>query len=196
MEEDSERNGLDCNTWKTVILPTITKPGTILLNMEFNYDIPVEEYAAAQALYYKAVHKGQHLKRALGWVFLGAFFVLIAVFRWVTDWQPILLLLTGAWFFYVAIGLLFPTRHFRKYYPESGLAGKNYHAEVDEHGFSVEGDGCSWRVPWTESRFRGEDERVFMFSGKGTIFIFGKKHLTHEQQNEIRQLAAMPRQLA
>jgi hypothetical protein len=91
---------------------------------------------------------------------------------------------------------VFPTRHFRKYYLESGLAGKNYHAELDENGFSVNGDGCRWQAPWTESRFRGEDKRVFMFSGKGTIFIFGKKYLTYEQQNEIRQLAALHRHLA
>jgi hypothetical protein len=31
-----------------------------------------------------------------------------------------------------------------------------------------------------------------MFSGKSTIFIFGKKYLTDEQQREIRQFAAMP----
>jgi hypothetical protein len=37
----------------------------------------------------------------------------------------------------------------------------------------------------------GEDKRVFMFSGKGTVFIFGKKYLTEDQQKAIRQLAAV-----
>jgi hypothetical protein len=160
--------------------------------MQFDYEIPVEEYAAAQVLYYKACAKGQHLKRALGWMLLGLFFVLIAVFRWAPDWPPILLLLTGAWFIYAAIAILFPRRHYRRYYPASGLAGKNYHAELDDDGFSVIGDGCSWRVPWAEALLKGEDNRVFMFSGKGTIFIFGKKFLTDQQQQEIRQFAAMP----
>jgi hypothetical protein len=59
--------------------------------MHFDYEIPVEEYASAQVLYYKACTKGQLFKRALSWVLLGLFFVLIAVFRWVVGWTPILL---------------------------------------------------------------------------------------------------------
>jgi hypothetical protein len=159
--------------------------------MQFDYEIPVEEYAAAHVLYYKSCAKGQPVKRALSWVLLGLFFVLIAVLRWAADWTPILLLVTGAWFIYGGIAMLFPARHYRKHYPESGLAGKTYHAELDEQGFYVSGDGCSWRVPWTEARLKGEDKVVFMFSGKGTIFIFGKKYLTNDQQTQIRQLAAM-----
>jgi hypothetical protein len=159
--------------------------------MQFDYEIPVEEYAAAQALYYKACTKGQVVKQALGWVLLGLFFVLVAVFRWAADWAPILLLLTGSWFIYSGFRMLFPTRHYRRYYPESGLAGKKYHAELDESGFSVSGDACSWRVLWAEARLKGEDKRVFMFCGKGTVFMFGKRYLTDQQQKEIRQFAAM-----
>jgi hypothetical protein len=161
--------------------------------MQFDYEIPVEEYASAQTLYYKACAKGQVLKQALGWVLLGLFFILIAVFRWAADWAPILLLLTGAWFIYGGIRMLFPTRHYRRFYLQSGLAGKKYHAELDGNGFSVIGDGCSWRLLWTEAPLRGEDKSVFMFSGKGTIFIFGKKYLTEDQQKAIRQLAAAQR---
>jgi hypothetical protein len=159
--------------------------------MQFDYEIPVEEYAAAQVLYYKACTKGQLVKQAFGWVLCGLFFVLTAAFRWAADWPPILLLLTGVWFIYGGIRMLFPTRHYRRYYPQSGLAGKRYHAELDENGFSVSGDACSWRVLWTEALLKGEDKRVFMFSGKGTVFIFGKKYLTEDQQNAIRQLAAV-----
>jgi hypothetical protein len=160
--------------------------------MQFDYEIPSEEYAAAQVLYYRAHAKRRPVKRALGWVLLGLFLVLIAIFRWVADWGSICLLLTGVWFIYAGIASLFPTRYYRRTYPESGLAGKNYHAELNENGFSVSGDSCSWRVPWSETRLKGEDNRVFMFSGKSTIFIFGKKYLTDEQQREIRQFAAMP----
>ncbi len=94
--------------------------------MQFDYEIPVDEYAAAQVLYYRAYAKGRLVKRALGWVLLGLFFVFISVFGWVVDWGPILLLLTGTWFIYGGIASLFSTRYYRRAYPESGLAGKNY----------------------------------------------------------------------
>jgi hypothetical protein len=160
--------------------------------MQFDYEIPVDEYAAGQVLYYRAYAKGRLVKRALGWVLLGLFFVFISAFRWVVDWGPILLLLTGTWFIYGGITSLFPTRYYRRAYPESGLAGKNYHTELDENGFSVTGDSCSWRVLWTEARLKGENKRVFMFNAKGTVFIFGKKYLTDDQQKDIREFAAMP----
>jgi hypothetical protein len=159
--------------------------------MQFDYEIPVGEYVAGQMLYYKASAKGQVVKRALGWVLLGLFFLLIALSRWVTDWPPILLSLTAVLFIYWGITILFPIRHYRRYYAQSGLAGKKYHAELDKDGFLVTGDACSWHVLWTEVLFNGEDKRVFMFSGKGTIFIFGKRYLPDEQQIAIRQLAVM-----
>ena len=120
--------------------------------------------------------------------FLAFFFVFIALFRQFVDWPPVLLFLTGAWFIYGGIVGLFPNYHYRRAYPTSGLAGKNYHVELDENGFSVSGDSCNWRVLWTEVQLKGEDKSVFMFSAKGTIFIFGKKYLTAEQQERIRGL--------
>lgn len=76
--------------------------------------------------------------------------------------------------------------------PGIGAGWEEYHADLDNHGFSVRGDSCSWQVPWTEVQHKGEDDRVFMFSGKATIFMFGKEYLTDEQQREIRQFAALP----
>jgi energy-coupling factor transporter transmembrane protein EcfT len=114
------------------------------------------------------------------------FFVLLVGFRWGADWLRILLLLIAVYFFYLGITYLFPTRYCRRYYPNSGLLGKNYHAELDENGFSVSGDACSWRVLWPEVRIKGEDNLVFMFTGKGTVFIFGKKYLNNEQQKAVR----------
>lgn len=55
----------------------------------------------------------------------------------------------------------------------------------------LRGDGGSRGVLWTEALLKGDYKRVFMFSGKGTIFIFGKKYLTEDQQKAIRQLAAV-----
>ena len=154
--------------------------------MQFDYEVPIEEYAAGQVLYYKARFKGLFVQRALLWIFLGLFFVLLVGFRQGTDLLRILFLIIAAYFVYIGVTHLFPTRYCRRYYPKSGLAGKVYHAEVDETGFSVIGDGCSWRVPWPEVRLKGEDPRVFMFTAKGTIFMFGKRYLTDEQQKAIR----------
>jgi len=159
----------------------------ISFTMQFDYEVPIDEYAAGQVLYYKARSKGVFVRQALLWMSLGVFFALLAGFRWGADWLRILLLPIAAYFFYLGIANLFPTRYCRRYYPKSGMAGKNYSAEVDENGFLVRGDECSWRVLWPEVRLKGEDNRVFMFNGKGTIFIFGKKYLTDEQQKAIRQ---------
>jgi hypothetical protein len=159
--------------------------------MQFDYEISSDEYVAAQVLCNKASAMGRFVKPALLWLLLGLFFILTAAFRWVPDWLSILQLLIGAWFIYAGIASLFPARLYRRYYAKSDVAGKRYHAELDENGFSVSGDACSWRVPWAEVRLKGEDRRVFMFKGKGTIFSFGKKYLTDEQQKEIRRFAEM-----
>ena len=98
-----------------------------------------------------------------------------------------LLLLVAAHFICVGITNLFPQSHFRKAYPQSALEGKKYQAELDESGFLVSGDSCSWRVAWSEVHLKGENKRVFIFYAKGNIFIFGKKYLTEEQQRDIRR---------
>jgi energy-coupling factor transporter transmembrane protein EcfT len=159
--------------------------------MRFDYEVPIEEYAAGQVLYHKARSKGVFVQQALLWILLGAFFVLLVGFRFGADWLRILLLLIAAYFFYLGITYLFPTRYCRRYYPQSGLLGKNYHAELDENGFSVSGDACSWRVLWPEVLLKGEDNLVFMFTGKGTVFIFGKKYLNNEQQKAVRRFGSL-----
>lgn len=158
--------------------------------MQFDYEVPIEEYAAGQVLYAKARSKGVFVQQVLLWTSLAVFFVLLVASRFGADWLRILFLLIAAYFFFFGIRFLFPTRYFRRHYPKSGLAGKNYHAELDEDGFSVIGDACHWRIRWPEVRLKGEDNLVFMFTGKGTIFIFGKKYLTDEQQRTIRQFSS------
>jgi hypothetical protein len=159
--------------------------------MQFDYEIPVEEYAAAQMLSLRKHYKGRLIKRALMWVLLGLLFFLVAVCR-AEEFGPLLLLLTGGWFIWCGIISLFPTRYYRRVYATTDLRGKNYHAELDDNGFSVSGDSCSWRVPWTEVHLKGENKKVFIFNAKGSIFIFGKKYLTDEQQKEVRRFVAMP----
>jgi len=162
--------------------------------MQFDYEITVEEYAAGQVLYYKASNKGRGVKSSLIVALFGLLCILVAVFCRTSDWAPILLFLAGSAFIYGGIVTLFPTRHYgkryRKFYEHSGLAGMSFHAEVDENGFSVSGNGCTWLVPWTEVQWKSEDKSVFMFSGRGGMFIFGKKYLTGDQQQQFHQLAA------
>jgi len=65
-------------------------------------------------------------------------------------------------------------------------------ADVDENGFEIKGEFCDWRVKWLGVTLRGEDRRVFIFVSGGTIFIFGKKFLSGEQQEDLRRLSGLP----
>jgi hypothetical protein len=71
------------------------------------------------------------------------------------------------------------------------LAGKKFQAEVNEEGFEVVGDLRSWRVQWAGVSLKGENEHAFVLYSVGTVFMFGKKYLAAEQQQELRRLAAL-----
>lgn len=159
--------------------------------MQFDYEIPADEFAAAQVLYHTARDKSRFVKRGLFWILLGLSLVVVAVTQWALDWDHLLLLVGGWWFAGTGVFNFFPNRYFRRMYPESEFSGKLYHAELNEDGFSVSGDACSWRVLWNDVSRKGENNLVFMFGAKGTIFIFGKKYLADEQQQDIRRFAAM-----
>jgi hypothetical protein len=167
-------------------LPNCRKQRTILSYMQFSYEISADEFVAAQIALHTAKNKRRLIKRALGYTLLGVVFGLSALFRY-PDLGPLLLLLVAAHFICVGITNLFPQRYFRKAYPLSQLEGKSYQAELDESGFLVSGDSCSWRVAWSEVHSKAESKQVFIFYAKGTIFIFGKKYLTDEQQRDIRR---------
>jgi len=68
----------------------------LFFGMQFNYEIPVKEYAAGQVLYYKASIKGRGVKNAVIAALFGLFCMLVAVFRRTSDWAPILLFLAGS----------------------------------------------------------------------------------------------------
>ena len=82
-------------------------------------------------------------------------------------------------------------RRFLRAYQRSELAGKRFQAEIDVDGFDVTGPLNSWRVRWEGVRLKGEDERVFVLSSGGTLFMFGKKYLSNEQQDELRRLSGL-----
>jgi hypothetical protein len=92
---------------------------------------------------------------------------------------------------YYGVGNFFPARHFRRAFHGAGLAGKKFKADVNEDGFEVTGDVCSWRIRWPGVQLKGEDERVIMLSSGGTIFMFGKKYLNNEQIQELRRLSGL-----
>jgi len=160
--------------------------------MCFEYEITADGYAAAQSLYYRMCGDRKHIQMQIGWILAGSFFIVVAWNERPFDWAEFLLAAVGAWWIYAGIVNLFlPARHFRRAYAASELAGKKFKVDVNEDGFDVAGDTCSWRVKWQGVRFKGENERVFMFYSYGTVFMFGKQYLTNEQQRELRSLSGL-----
>ena len=159
--------------------------------MQFEYEISADEYSASQALYHKLSAGRWFTGRAVVWVISGAVLLLVAWNEKALGLAPVLLALVGAQWIYCGILALFPGRHFRRQYSSAGLAGNKFRADVKDDGFDVVGELWSWRVRWSGVRLKGEDKRVFMLSSQGTIFMFGKKYLTEEQQNELRRLASI-----
>ena len=159
--------------------------------MKFEYEISVNDSVAAQLLYYKLTTGNKRFERASFWLFGGIFFIFIAYDQPVFNWAPILLAATGAKWIYAAFRILFPGRYFRGFYQRDNLSGRKFQANLNEEGLEVNGDLCSWRAPWRGVSVKGEDKSVFMLYVEGTLFIFGKKYLTDEQQHELRRLAAI-----
>ena len=160
--------------------------------MQFEYEVPVDEYVASLVLYFKLSARRKRIEYGVRWILQGAFFIFIALSAKLLSWAPVLLFATGAWWIYIGMANLVPMWHIRRGYQESDVAGQKYQADVNEEGFEVVGDLCSWRIRWAGVSLKGENERVFMLYSVGIIFMFGKKYLTDEQQHEFRRLAALP----
>ena len=160
--------------------------------MKFEYEIGLEESVAADMLYFNLRMRSKQLKQALFWVAAGALFIVVAWRQQVPGWAPTLLAVTGGWWIYASVWSLFPAWQFRNSYRSAGLSGEKYRADLDEEGFEVTGRLCSWHVRWAGVSVKTEDKRVFLLYGANTLFIFGKKYLTDEQQSELRRLAGLP----
>ncbi len=159
--------------------------------MHFEYEITVDEYVASQLLYQNLSDGHKGIRRGISWIVVGLLFIVVVWNERVLDWGPFLLGAVGAWWVYAGVVSLFPARYFRNQYPKAGLAGKTFKSELNEEGFEVTGDECSWRVRWPGVRLKGENESVLVLYGANTVFIFGKKYLSHEQQQEFRKLAGL-----
>jgi hypothetical protein len=164
--------------------------------MHFEYEITQDEYVAGQLLYSKLSDPRRHAQVVVFCMLTG---LALAATAWIVSelsedanaWIPILLAALGVWWIYAGMANLFPSRYFRRVYRRTELAGKKFNADLNDRGFEVTGDLCSWRVQWPSVRFKGEDDCVFMLSSEGTIFMFGKKFLSNEQQQELRRLCAL-----
>ena len=159
--------------------------------MQFDYKISVDEYISSQILYHRLRTGSKRKQRAIGWILAGLFFIIIAWNERVLNWAPVLLAIIGGWWIYAGIRSFFPRPYFRRFYCDAGLDGKKFHADVSEEGFKVIGEFCDWFIRWAGVTLKGEDKHVFMLYSEGTIFMFGKKHLTEEQQSELRKLAGL-----
>jgi len=159
--------------------------------MHLEYEIGAEEYIASSLLYLKLKRDYSRLQWALFSIFGGMLFVLVALTKPNLGWVEDLLMILGLWWLYAGFLNFFPSRHYRKAYQKAELAGKKFSAEVNSEGFEVMGELCSWKVQWPGVRLKGENEKVIILSSAGTVFMFGKKYLTTEQQEELRRLAGL-----
>jgi hypothetical protein len=159
--------------------------------MHFEYEIAADEFVASQLLYHKLSGGRKRVERAVYWILAGIIFVVVAWNEWSSTWAPILVALTGAFCIYLGFVSFFPATYFRRAYPRSEVVGKRFKADMNEDGFEVTGDSCSWRIRWPVVRFKGENEQVFMLYSHGTIFMFGKKYLSSEQQQHLRKLSGL-----
>lgn len=159
--------------------------------MKFEYEISVDDYVASQTLYYKLETGYKRFRRAAFWGGLGILFIAMAVREESPGWAPMFLAVIGAWWIFSSARILVPSWYIRRLYPQSGVSGKKFLAEVNEEGFAVVGDLCGWHVRWKGVSVKGENKDVFVLYGANTLFMFGKKYLTDDQQRELRRLAAL-----
>jgi hypothetical protein len=160
--------------------------------MHFEYEITADEFSASQVLYYKlSTRRRPVYKSSVFWILLGLWFVVVAWNEHSLNWASAVLVPTGAWWIYVGIVGLFPTWYFRNHYKNAERWGEHFSVDANETGFEVVGNLCSWRIKWEGVKLKGEDKKVFMFYSANTVFSFGKKYLSEEQQQELRKLSGM-----
>jgi hypothetical protein len=159
--------------------------------MHFEYEITADEYVASQILVNQLGGARTRIQSVAIWILAGIFLIFVAWNEGAIKWATILLAAIGAWWIYAGVASLFPARHFRRAYRGAEVAGKRFIADVDEDGFEVKGESCCWRVQWAGVLRKGEDAQVFMLYSQGTVFMFGKKYLSIEQQQELRRLSGL-----
>lgn len=122
---------------------------------------------------------------------MGAFFIVVAWNERVLDWATFLRAVIGAWWIYAAVRNLFPAGYFRSAYQGTDLSGRRFAADVNEDGFEAMADTCSGHVQWPGVRVKGENKTVFLLRCYGTLFMFGKKYLSIEQQQQLHKFGGL-----
>ncbi len=168
--------------------------------LHFEYEITPDEYVAAQLLHHKL--SGLTRQKVYGpiWIIVGAVLLVMSFNSRPPAWAPydysaglplFLLSVIGAWWIYAGLRMLFPAMYFRRAYRSFEYPGKSFRADVDETGFHVAGEFQEWRVKWPGVRLKGENKKVCIFLAGGTLYIFGKRFLNQEQQQELRKLGGL-----
>lgn len=161
--------------------------------MRFDYSITAADYVAAQKLYYKLALGRKRVEIGITWTLVSVFTGVVAATHSPFDWGTVLLGMVSAWCMYAGLSTVFPTAYIRRQYRKAFLDGKTFHADLDQQGFQVSEDDCTWRIPWSGVSVKGENAQVFILYSDAahTIFIFGKTYITSEQQAELRTLASL-----
>jgi hypothetical protein len=158
--------------------------------MQCEYEIGADEYVASQLLYAQ-LSGSRPAKNGFAGILVGLVIIAIGYDEKFLDPAQIILAVIGAWFIYWGVRCFFPARHLRQAYAKSELAGKKFMADVNRDGFEVTSELWSWGVRWPGVRLKGEEERVFIFSSQATVFMFGKRFLNNEQQEDLRRLSGL-----
>ena len=161
--------------------------------MRFEYEISLEDYVSASALYYKLQHGRRYLDRGtIVCLLMGILLIAVAWHDWALDWERILLGAGGVLWIYWGMVRIFPQRYWRRYFASDPSGDCKYQANVDANGFEITSDLRDWRVRWPAVQLKGENKNLFLFYSAGTMFIFAKRYLTDEQQQELRDFSALP----
>jgi hypothetical protein len=166
--------------------------------MQFEYEIGFEEYVAARHLSHRLRGRRRRLLRpALSFLTSATSLFYAYSIRATRPMALLFVLIATVW---LAAGLAYllpvlfgrPALSSERAYRFSGVAGHRYRADVNEEGFRIDSALRSWEVRWPAVGLKGEDDRIFLLRSGHTLFVFGKKYLDSDQQQELRKLCGLP----
>jgi len=97
----------------------------------------------------------------------------------------------GFWRILMVLPIFFPQRWLSRLYRGLDLEGKKFVAELNDSGIKATGEFWSWHVPWASISLKGENDELFLFCPRNAMFVFSKRYLNSEQQQELRRLSGL-----